>query len=196
MGDTGDKVILYAAQADAVLKAIERDGRCFSREEYVRRKYGESGPIFLTVYRWFVKEAAKLVPKPEGAEFPYWSFMNLYSLDQSAGTRTLTLCVPRNEAVFFDMYDWNKILCLKYLGEDEADERAFQAYLKQRGVREMDAVLTGFYPELKQKIMGSWPRLFRHHEQIRAGEESGAKSVQAALWQIKKEWIVTETAGE
>ena len=49
MGDTGDKVILYAAQADAVLKAIERDGRCFSREEYVRRKYGESGPIFLTV---------------------------------------------------------------------------------------------------------------------------------------------------
>ena len=55
MGDTGDKVILYAAQADAVLKAIERDGRCFSQEEYVRRKYGESGPIFLTVYKWFVK---------------------------------------------------------------------------------------------------------------------------------------------
>lgn len=84
------------------------------------------------------------------------------------------------------MYDWNKILCLKYLGEDEADDRAFQAYLKQCGVREMDAVLTGFYPEMKQKIMDSWPRLFRHHEQIRAGEKSGAKSVQAALWQIKK----------
>lgn len=140
MGDTGDKVILYAAQADAVLKAIERDGSCFSREEYVRRKYGESGPIFLTVYKW------------------------------------------------------NKILCLKYLGEDEEDEQAFQAYLKQCGLREMDAVLTGFYPELKQKIMGSWPRLFRHYERIRAGEESGAKSVQAALWQIKKEWIVPETA--
>ena len=84
------------------------------------------------------------------------------------------------------MYDWNKILCLKYLGEDEADELAFQAYLKQRGVREMDAVLTGFYPELKQKIMGSWPRLFRHHEQIRAGEKSGAKSVQAPCGRLKK----------
>ena len=127
MGDTGDRVILYAAQAEAVLKAIERDGRCFSREEYVRRKYGESGPIFLTVYKWFVKEAVKLVPMPQGAEFPYWSFMNLYSLDQSAGTSTLTLSVPRDEAVFFDMYDWNKILCLKYLGEDEADEKAFCA---------------------------------------------------------------------
>ena len=74
------------------------------------------------------------------------------------------------------MYDWNKILCLKYLGEDEADERAFQAYLKQCGVREMDAVLTGFYPELKQKIMDSWPRLFRHHEQIRAGENPERKA--------------------
>ena len=42
MGDTGDKVILYAAQADAVLKAIERDGRCFSREEYVRRNMGKA----------------------------------------------------------------------------------------------------------------------------------------------------------
>ena len=175
MGDTGDKVILYAAQADAVLKAIERDGRCFSREEYVRRKYGESGPIFLTVYRWFVKEAAKLVPKPEGAEFPYWSFMNLYSLDQSAGTRTLTLCVPRNEAVFFDMYDWNKILCLKYLGEDEADELAFQAYLKQRGVREMDAVLTGFYPELKQKSWAAGPGCFVIMSRFGQGRNPGPK---------------------
>ena len=51
---------------------------------------------------------------------------------------------PGMRLCFFDMYDWNKILCLKYLGEDEADELAFQAYLKQRGVREMDAVLTGF----------------------------------------------------
>ena len=29
MGDTGDKVILYAAQADAVLKAIERTAAVF-----------------------------------------------------------------------------------------------------------------------------------------------------------------------
>lgn len=192
MADTGDRIILYAAQADPVLKAIERDGQCFSREEYVRRKYGESAPIFLTAYRWFVKEAVKLVPRPEGAEFPYWSFQNLYSLDQSTGTRTLTLSVPRDEAVFFDMYDWNKILCLKYLGENEAEEQEFKEYIKQCGVKEADAVLTGFYPDLKQKIMGSWPRLFRHHEQIKSGLASGAKSVQAGLWQIKREWIVPD----
>ena len=189
MGDTGDKVILYAAQADAVLKAIERDGRCFSREEYVRRKYGESGPIFLTVYKWFVKEAVKLVPRPEGAEFPYWSFMNLYSLDQSAGTRTLTLCVPRNEAVFFDMYDWNKILCLKYIGENEKDEKQFQEQLEMYGIKEMDAVLSNFYPMQKQQILKSWQRLMRYHEELLHGNTELVRDIQAGLWRIKKEWI-------
>ena len=132
MGDTGDKVILYAAQADAVLKAIERDGSCFSREEYVRRKYGESGPIFLTVYKW------------------------------------------------------NKILCLKYQGEDEEDEQAFQAYLKQCGLREMDAVLTGFYPELKQKIMGSWPRLFAIMSGYGQGRNPGRKVSRRPCGRLKK----------
>lgn len=189
MGDTGDKVILYAAQADAVLKAIERDGRCFSREEYVRRKYGESGPIFLTVYKWFVKEAVKLVPRPEGAEFPYWSFMNLYSLDQSPGTRTLTLCVPRDEAVFFDMYDWNKILCLKYIGENEKDEKQFQEQLEMYGIKEMDAVLSNFYPMQKQQILKSWQRLMRYHEELLHGNTELVRDIQAGLWRIKKEWI-------
>ena len=196
MGEKCNTITLYASQADPVIEAIERNGVCYSKEAYVRKKYQESAKIFTTAYSWFVREMEKYVKKPDGAEYPYWAFREAYNVDQSMGGNFLTLEVPLDEVLLFDMYDWNKILCLKYLGEDEADELAFQAYLKQRGVREMDAVLTGFYPELKQKIMGSWPRLFRHHEQIRAGEESGAKSVQAALWQIKKEWIVTETAGE
>ena len=196
MGEKCNTITLYASQADPVIEAIERNGVCYSKEAYVRKKYQESAKIFTTAYSWFVREMEKYVKKPDGAEYPYWAFREAYNVDQSMGGNFLTLEVPLDEVLLFDMYDWNKILCLKYLGEDEADELAFQAYLKQRGVREMDAVLTGFYPELKQKIMGSWPRLFRHHEQIRAGEESGAKSVQAALWQIKKEGIVTETAGE
>ena len=69
-----DTVTLYSPQSDAVLRVLERDGVCFSRAEYVRRKYGESAPIFLTVYGWYVSRAAVLVPPPEGAEYPYWAF--------------------------------------------------------------------------------------------------------------------------
>lgn len=190
MGDTGNSIILYTAQADPVRKAIDQDGRCFSREEYVRRKYGESAPVFLTAYRWFVREAEKLVPRPEGAEFPYWAFHDLYGVDVSGGTGILTLQVPRDEAVFFDVYDWNKILCLRYVGLDEAEEKRFHDQMARCGIKEMDAMLSGFYPEWKQKIRDSWLRLLRHHEQIKSGDYTGVKSIQAGLWQIKKEWIV------
>lgn len=190
MGDTGNNIILYSAQADAVIQAIERDGRCFSREEYVRKKYGESGPIFLTAYSWFVREAVKLVPRPEGAQFPYWAFHDLYGVDQSGGGNVLKLCVPRDEAIFFNVYDWNKILCLKYIGENQAEEQAFHAEMEQCGIRETDVMLTNFYPEWKQRILSSWPRLFRYHKQVSNGDLTGVKNVQAALWQIKREWMM------
>lgn len=194
MGDTDNRIKLYTSQADAVLQAIERDGCCFSRESYVSRKYGESAPIFLTAYRWFVKEAERLVPKPEGAEFPYWAFQDLYSVEQSGNTHVLTLMVPIDEVVLFDMYDWNQILCMKLLGENKDEEREFHAFLEACGVKESTVMLTGFYPEWRQRIMDSWSRLFCHHEAIKAGKGAleGVRSVQAGLWRIKKEWIVRE----
>ena len=182
-------VELYAAQAPRVLEAIERDGVCYSREEYVRRKYGESAPIFLTAYGWFVREAEKLVPRPEGAEYPYWAFMDPRSVDASAGGLLLRLRAPRDEAVFFDVRDWNRVLQLSYLGEDEAEERAFSRELAMRGLNANQIMLTAFYPEWKQAVLESWRRLFRHHERILAGDTSAVGSVQAALWRIKREWI-------
>lgn len=182
-------VQLYAVQAQPVLDAIERDGVCYSRAEYVRRKYEESAPIFLTAYGWYVREAEQLVPKPTGAEYPYWAFGELYNVDGSAGGQILRLCVPKEEAVFFDVRDWNKILQLSYIGESEAEERAFTAELERRGMNVNQIMLTAFYPDWKKKIMESWKRLFRHHEAILTGDCSGVHSVQAGLWRIRKEWI-------
>lgn len=190
MGDEGNRIRLYASQVDAVLQAIRRDGVCYSREEYVRRKYGESAVIFQTAYRWFVKEAQRLVPRPEGAEFPYWAFRDLYSVDQSGDSHILTLSVPVSEVILFDMYDWNKILCMKFIGENEAEEREFHNQLELCGIKESDAVLTSFYPEWREKIVNSWSRLFCHHEKLKAGDCEGVISAQAGLWRIREEWIV------
>ncbi len=188
MGNQRDTIRLYTLQADPVVEAIRRDGVCFSKEEYVRRKYEESAPIFLTAYHWFAQEAQRFVPRPPGAQFPYWAFGDLYSLDQSGG-HVLTLDVPREEAVFFDLYDWNKIICLRYLGETEKEEKAFHQMLTQCGTNENQVMLTGFYPQWKQEILKSWGRLFCHHERIKAGDCTGVGSVQAGLWQIKAEWV-------
>ena len=74
MGDKNHTVKLYSSQADIILAAIERDGVCYSKEAYVRRKYQESAPIFTTAYYWFVKQMENYVPKPEKASTssPTW----------------------------------------------------------------------------------------------------------------------------
>lgn len=191
MDNTRDTITLYSAQADAVYDAIRRDGVCFSKAEYVRKKYGESGPIFLTAYHWFVKEAERLVPKPAGAEFPYWAFGALYNVETSGLCHVLTLRVPLDEVILFDMHDWSRIMQLKYMGENEQDEQAFSRDMEMRGLKETDIMLSNFYPEQKQKTLDSWHRLFRHHERLRMGNASGVSSVQAGLWRIKEDWIVS-----
>jgi hypothetical protein len=191
MGNTDNTVRLYSSQSEVVVSALERDGICFSKQEYVVKKYEESAPIFVAAYSWFAMEAEKYLPKPEGAEYPYWAFRDLYSVEQSIDSRILRLCIPADEAIFFDMYDWNKILCLQYIGGTEADEARFRQMLADYGIRkESDVILTNFYPDLKRQVQDSWKRLFRHHENIKLGNTDGVGSVQAGLWQLKKEWIV------
>ena len=153
MGEKCNTITLYASQADPVIEAIERNGVCYSKEAYVRKKYQESAKIFTTAYSWFVREMEKYVKKPDGAEYPYWAFREAYNVDQSMGGNFLTLEVPLDEVLLFDMYDWNKILCLKYIGEDEKDEKQFQEQLEMYGIKEMDAVLSNFYPLQKQQIL-------------------------------------------
>lgn len=182
-------ITLYTAQTDTVCQVIERDGTCYSRAEYVKNKYGESAKIFLTAYGWFAEEAQKYVSKPAQAEFPYWAFGDLYSMDKS-GSNVLKLEVPLDEAVFFDMYDWNRIMQLSYIGDTLSEEKAFRRELEMRGLSEVTVMLSTFYPEENKRIRESWRRLFRHHERIKAGDIQNIGELQAGLWQIKKEWIV------
>ena len=204
MTDTGNNLILYSPQADAVWDAVERTGTAFSKRLYVQRKYQESAPVFTTVYDAFVREAVNYVPRPEGAEYPYWAFPDVRETDGSGGGRLMTLRVPVEEVILFDRYDWYRLLQLGYLGESPEEEKAFDAKLKEYGVRQVsDVMLTAFYPALKRQVTDSWKKLFRHNEALKAEAVrlSGGKAeapltlrevraVQAALWQIKKEWLI------
>lgn len=185
-------ITLYSPQSDAVLEAIRRDGVCFSKPEYIRAKYGESAPIFLTAYQWFTQTAATLVPRPAGAQFPYWAVADRAAVDTTGGGTVLTLCVPADQVVCFDLYDWNKILQLRYLSDDPGEEQTFVRELSLRGLDCYKVMMSDFYPEEKQKILQSWERLFLHHEAILRGDCSGVGHVQAGLWCIRREWV---TAG-
>lgn len=191
MDSENNKVILYSSQTESVVNTLERDGVCFSKKKYVQNKYQESAPIFLAAYSWFVSEAEKYISRPENAEYPYWAFRDIYSVESSGDSKVVKLNVPIEEAVFFDMYDWNKVINLKYIGETEEDEQKFRKMLRSYGItRESDIILTNFYPDLKNEVEESWKRLFRHHEDIKSGKTDVVASVQAGLWQLKRDWII------
>ena len=182
---------LLLNQTDTVWNKLQDDGVVFCKREYIAKKYEESTNVFMTIYSWFVGEAQRIVPKPEGAEFPYWAQANITNLDTSGSGHVFEVDVPNDEAVFFDYKDWTQILQFKYLAEDEEDAKKFEAELKANGVDEFKVMTTSFYPMLKQKILKSWSRLFRHHAAIAEGS-SDVKNVSAALWCIRKGWVTRE----
>jgi hypothetical protein len=184
-------VKLFSPQAEAVWQAVENEGTAFSRREYVIKKYEESAGVFLAAYDAYVREAERIVPRPDDRAYPYWAFASEDLVDRSGGLRVMRLRVPLEEAVFFDQYDWYKVLRLSYIGETDKDEEVFARGLEMRGIRDSsEAVLRPFYPDVKRQITESWKRLFRHDSAIRNGDTSGVRAVQAGLWQIKKEWLI------
>ena len=65
---TMNTVTLFASQAEPVWQAVLRDGAAYSKAASVRKKYGESAPVFLTAYDCFVGQLPRYVPKPPEAE--------------------------------------------------------------------------------------------------------------------------------
>ena len=189
--DNKDNIILYSAQSKTVYDIIEKEGQCFSRKEYVLKKYGDSAAIFTAIYSFFVRELVKYIEKPEGAEYPYWAFTDIVNVDCSGGGVLLKLSVPKDETVLFDMYEWIKILKLNYLGDSEKEELEFRDEIKGYGIKnEADIMLSSFYPMQKRKIEKSWEKLFRYDKILKSDEAHNIGAVQAGLWRIKKEWIL------
>jgi hypothetical protein len=198
MGAERDSVILYSPQAELVWDAVLNEGTAYSRREYIYKKYEESAGIFLAAYDAYIRGAEKLVTRPEPWAYPYWAFASMQQVDQSGGGRVMKLSVPVEQAVFFDAYDWYKVLRLSYIGDNEADEASFSQELQRRGIRDTsEVILKPFYPDLKRKVTDSWKKIFRHDDTIRKAlingevqEIDGVRAIQAGLWQIKKEWLI------
>ena len=112
-------------------------------------------------------------------------------METGKSSYVLALDVPVEEALFFDMFDWNQILQFHLLSKDPMEELRFLEELNARGIRANDIMLTGFYPDLRQRVLDSWELLFRHHNAVRLGNTEGIGKLQAALWQIRRDWVVS-----
>ena len=189
-------VILYSSQPDAIAQQIKQGQTHHAKMQNIREKYGkEVAPIFTSAYQWFIRHAEQIIPRPDEAESAIWAYGHLRYMEEHEGFKILTLSVPVDQAIFFSMADWNKILNQRYIGLSDQENQAFSDKLTKQGISyEGDVFRKPFYPQLKQEIMKSWQNLFRFHtptqEALRLGEEAPIKDMQAALWALPTSWLV------
>lgn len=181
------KITLWTSQRKIVLDTLEKKGVYHVKRDFIVKKYGEVSNVFLEPYNWFVNKAEKMVPKPEGAEYPIWLFTDLKYIDHHGDSKILKISVDRNKVILFDYLKWNRILNLSYLAKDERDANEYEEMLEKQGIHdETDIYMTSFYPHLKMKVKKSWDRLFDD-----SNDNNLLTTKQAALWEIRKEWIVS-----
>lgn len=186
MADRSEVTRVYAAQTAPVIDELRRSGQCFCREEYVRRKYGECADSFLIAYRYLARKGKALVPKPAGAELPYWVSPDPAGLPRSE--TLLALDVPRAELLLFPRAWWTRILQLRYLGATERETAAFERELSARGLTGYQVMTSRFYPELREQMLASWEKLLDPE----AVSGLAPAQLQGAVWTIRREWVAEE----
>lgn len=77
---------------------------------------------------------------------------------------------------------------LRYLGETEKENAAFERELKARGLTGYEVMTSRFYPDEREKMLASWERLL----DPRSIESLAPAQLQGAVWTIRREWIAKE----
>ncbi len=178
------KITLWTTQDARALKEIEAKGVYTAKLGSIIEKYDTCSDVYLHVYKWFSKAANKVVPKPEGAEFPIWAALEKeFTFGLIDGHVRFELEVESENVIVFDTGKWDYILNYWYIPKDSKDNEEFEKKLREYGVRNKSQIcMTNFYPILRREVEKSWERLFDPSIRI-SGED------QATLWEIRPEWI-------
>lgn len=190
------KVRLWTRQDVRFLDAIKKEGVFYAKREYIEEKNKELTSYFIKLYDWFVTEASKIVPRPEGAQYPIWCSVNSeYMLRGAHGNILIELSIDEEKIVYFDSPKWDLVLNHNYIAKDLEDQRNFEQELKRRGITNSFALLDEyhqkFYPDMAQKVMKSWTRIFDVNK-----NDENIFAVQANIWEIRPEDIVEIREGE
>lgn len=71
---SGKTLRAYTRQHPQVLKTLEQTGVYRAQKSHIEEKNGAISQYYLELYDWYVRHAERLVPRPEGAEYPIWLF--------------------------------------------------------------------------------------------------------------------------
>lgn len=181
------KALIFTRQDKRSLDIIEKRGRFINRRSYIEEGFGDISNFFLSPYDWFVEEAARRVAKPEDVEYPIWCAVDWRNCLKPMGdTLVYLLEVEEDQIIYFDGAKWDFVLNEHYVPHNMEDLEAYNRDLKRRGIDNGYEFLRGsnahMYPLESQKVLASRERVF-------SVGEWNIFSVQANIWELKKEWI-------
>lgn len=67
-----EKIKLWTRQDKNMLKDLEAKGTYRVKKEYIMQKMDTILDYFFRLYDWYVSQAEKIVPRPEGVTYPIW----------------------------------------------------------------------------------------------------------------------------
>lgn len=178
------EITVWTKQNKAVLAQLEADCRFIAEDRYIRKELEDTTDIMLFIYSWLSEHAPTASSRPEDVRFPVWvSFSEEATMIPEDGYVILELRIDEKSVALIDTAKWTRITNYSYIPADSNDEATHKQLLKNIGINNADAVMTGFYPELRHKIISSWDRLFDDSVSL------GSSTAYGLIWEVKKEWI-------
>ncbi|MDI9496510.1 MAG: DUF3841 domain-containing protein [Bacillota bacterium] len=182
-----DKVTLWTRQDIRSLDDLERKGVIRITRKHLEEKFDVISDHIIFLYKWFVKEAEKRVPRPEGVDFFIWcSISEEYMLRPTLNEIVYVLEVDKSEVVYFDGMKWDYVLNHHYVPKDEKDAEEYLKDLERKGFKNSYSFINEktahFYPEERKRVMDSWARVFEI-------DKWDIFRVQANIWEIRPEMV-------
>lgn len=184
--DSG-KVTLWTRQDIRSLQELEKNGVIRITEDNLIEKFDLISGHIIYLYKWFVDAANKIVPKPEGVEFPIWcSISEEYMLRPTTDQVVYVLEVDKSEIIYFDGLKWDYVLNHHYVPKDKNDEQEYAREMESKGYKNsfsfVDEKTAHFYPQERKRVMDSWMRVFETDvwDKFR---------IQANIWEIRADMI-------
>ncbi len=188
-------VTLWTRQDIRSLEELKNEGVVRIKRKHLEEKFDVLAGYIINLYDWFVSEADKMVPKPEGVEYPIWgSISEEYMLRPTDKEIVYVLEAEESEIIYFDGLKWDYVLNHHYIPIDETDLEQYKTDIQNKGFRDTYSFFNEntahFYRSERKRVIDSWIRVFEtdRHDAFRT---------QANIWEIRPEMIkeIIGTAG-
>jgi len=179
-----EKIKVWTKQHASVLEELTRTGTYRAKRQYISLDLEEHASLVLEVYDWLVAHSPASPFRPEGAEYPVWvSFLREGTMLPGEGAVILELELDPALITRVNVAKWGAMLNYSYLPADAEDLRRHRQLLSDYNTSDAKAFMTPFYPQIKQEILDSWPRLFDEKVQL------GSSLAYGNIWEIQRQWV-------